>query len=620
MIDFETYSEAGYIWDGEKWRSITPSPPHGIGAVGAFAYSEHQSTEVLSLAYDIGCGPQLWLPGMPDPEDLFLHLKKGGEVEAWNCQFEFLIWSNVCADRMGWPFVHWKNFRDGMPKARAYGLPGKLENASQIIGNEKKDSAGKSLIRKFCIPRNPTKNDPSLRNLPEKFPQEAQRFYEYNIQDIVSEGSVSRACPDLIPKEKSLWLLDQKINYRGIQIDREALDSCLNIVDQCFKKYTNELLEITNGKLNSPNKIAAFKTWLSSRGINMSSLSAESVESALKNGIDDPESKRALEIRQKIGNASVKKLKSIERMICRDGRLRGLFSYCGADRTGRWAGRGPQPQNLPAASLPHGSVDEALELIGTRSLDAVEFQYGDALDTIAACIRGLFVASPGSDLICGDFDSIEARVLAELAGEDWRREVFHTHGMIYEVSASKFTGVSIGEMMAFRQTTGTHHPARKMGKIGELACLAADTQVLTDSGWKRIVNITTDDLLHDGVEWVAHDGVVNKGTREVITVDGVTATPNHKFYAGGDTWVTAEDLKTAAEDTTKFYALTKIFEKNYMYSRAIGRCHNPDHQGYKDYGLRGIHVYPDWIDNRINFFAYRSLCQTTMLKGTHRQN
>ena len=469
MIDFETYSEAGYIWDGEKWRSITPSPPHGIGAVGAFAYSEHQSTEVLSLAYDIGCGPQLWLPGMPDPEDLFLHLKKGGEVEAWNCQFEFLIWSNVCADRMGWPFVHWKNFRDGMPKARAYGLPGKLENASQIIGNEKKDSAGKSLIRKFCIPRNPTKNDPSLRNLPEKFPQEAQRFYEYNIQDIVSEGSVSRACPDLIPKEKSLWLLDQKINYRGIQIDREALDSCLNIVDQCFKKYTNELLEITNGKLNSPNKIAAFKTWLSSRGINMSSLSAESVESALKNGIDDPESKRALEIRQKIGNASVKKLKSIERMICRDGRLRGLFSYCGADRTGRWAGRGPQPQNLPAASLPHGSVDEALELIGTRSLDAVEFQYGDALDTIAACIRGLFVASPGSDLICGDFDSIEARVLAELAGEDWRREVFHTHGMIYEVSASKFTGVSIGEMMAFRQTTGTHHPARKMGKISELA-------------------------------------------------------------------------------------------------------------------------------------------------------
>ena len=469
-IDFETYSEAGYVWNGDKWRSITTSPPHGLSAVGAPAYSEHPSTEVLSLAYNVGAGPRLWLPGMPAPEDLFNHFRNSGLVEAWNSQFEYFIWVNVCHARMRWPFFHWSHFRDGMPKARAYGLPGKLQNASEIIGIEEKSKTGKSLIQKFCKPRNPTKNNPSTRNQLHDFPDDAQVFYAYNLQDIVSEASVSNACPELIPKEQSLWLLDQKINYRGVQVDQESLSSCLKIADQCFDRYTEELREITTGKVGSANQVAVFKKWLESRGVFMQSLSAETVESTLHTGLPDPVATRALQLRQKLGNASVKKLRAIERMVSCDGRLRGLFAYCGADRTGRWAGRGPQPQNLPAAHLSHGTVDEALEVIATGSLDAVELHYGDALDAISACLRGLFVSAPGSDLISSDYSAIEAVVLAALAGEDWRLEVFHTHGMIYEVSASKTLGLTIGEMMLHKQQTGEHHPARRMGKYMELSC------------------------------------------------------------------------------------------------------------------------------------------------------
>jgi hypothetical protein len=264
-FDFETYSEAGYEFDPTankglgKWVSITKSPPHGIGAVGAAVYSEHPSTEVLSLAYNLkdGLGARLWLPGMPPPTDLFDHIAAGGLIEAWNSAFEWHIWANVCAARMGWPSLPYWQLRDAMAKARAFSLPGALGNCAKVLQvSDQKIEDGKRLINKFSTPRNPTKKDDRRRIRPEEDHEDAGKLYNYNLGDIKSESAVSAEIPDLSDDELELWLLDQCINLRGVAIDREALAGCLAVVNQASEKYTAELVALTDGTVQGPGEIA----------------------------------------------------------------------------------------------------------------------------------------------------------------------------------------------------------------------------------------------------------------------------------------------------------------------------------------------------------------------------
>ena len=194
-LDFETYSEAGYYWDGpaNRWRGVTKTNP-GLLAVGAPVYSEHPSTEVLSLAYDLKDGrpSRLWVPGMKPPQELFDHIARGGLLEAWNSAFEFYIWKNVCNARMGWPELPVHQLRDAMAKARAWSMPGALKNAAKVLNApEQKDKAGDVLLRKLSIPRTPTKNDDRLRRTPADEPLLFGQLYSYNIQDIKAEASVS---------------------------------------------------------------------------------------------------------------------------------------------------------------------------------------------------------------------------------------------------------------------------------------------------------------------------------------------------------------------------------------------------------------------------------------------
>jgi DNA polymerase len=505
-LDFETYSEAGYIWDGKKWQGMTKTQ-RGLSAVGAAVYSEHPSTEVLSLAYDLkdGRGPRLWVPGCAPPEDLFDHIRAGGLLEAHNSGFEFYIWQNVCQARMGWPALPFWQLRCSMAKARANSLPGKLGDAAAAIGApEQKDPKGEALLRKLSVPRNPTKNKPETRITPEMDPDAFGQLYAYNLQDIKAEAALSVRCPDLLPRELELWILDQAINTRGVYIDQEALADCINIVNQAFDRYTVELQEITFGTVQTAGELQKIQGWLGANGVRLSNLDADAVETALKRDDLPPACRRVLEIRASLGAASVKKLFAIERRVSRDGRLRDLFAFCGADRTGRWAGRGPQPQNLPSsgpdvvrcpacgvvfwAGLLHcracgalrgpdckadwgiEAVEAALVDIASRDLARVEAQWGDAVAAVSGCLRGLFAAAPGWDLICSDFSAIEAVVLAELAGEEWRQEVFRTHGKIYEMSASKITGIPFEDFAKYKKETGQHHPMRKkVGKVAELA-------------------------------------------------------------------------------------------------------------------------------------------------------
>ena len=401
---------------------------------------------------------------MPNPVDLFVYIARAEILSAWNCAFEFWVWHSVARSRLGWPALPWWQLSDNMPNLRAHGYPGKLLDAAAAIGSgQQKDTEGKRLIKKFCVPRNPTKNDPRRRILPIDEPVEAQKLYDYCLQDIATESAVGSLLPPLSPTERRVFRTDQAINARGIHIDQAALADCVVIVDQATRRYTEELTDITQGAVDSVGKVQALASWLRGCDVHLPSLDKIGVAEALAGDLE-PVARRALEIRQLLSNSSVKKVYAIQRRLTPDGRLHDLFAFHGADRTGRWAGRGPQPQNLPPSGDEH-----ILNDIATRSLDHVEALHGCAFTAVSGCLRQLFTAAPGYDLICSDYSAIEAVILAALAGEQWRLDLFNGHGRIYEQSASLITGIPIDEMIQHKTDTGEHHPARKIGKVGELA-------------------------------------------------------------------------------------------------------------------------------------------------------
>ena len=511
-MDFETYSEAGYVWDASesRWRGPprAPAAKRGLSVVGMARYAEHPTTEVLCLAYDLkdGRGRRQWLPGQPPPVDLFAHLRSGGPIEAHKAGFERHVWEQVCVKRMGWPPIQPEQWRCSMAKARAHALPGALAQITAVLGTSaQKDPVGKRLIQKFSVPRNPTKKDPRLRLDPATDP-EGPLFYKYNIGDVAAESEASSLTPDLPPEEQEYWHVDQAINHRGVAIDVDGVRSCIQVVEAALARYNGELALLTGGIQAS--QVAQLTGWLHGRGVHLDSLDEEHVEAALGRLPPQPPGviwppRRALEIRALAGSASVKKLFAMENQVCADGRLRDLFNYHAA-RTGRPTGEGPQPTNLPSSGpemrrceacrrhygkrkpmcpwcwsdAVHSkdvewgfeAAEDARRVLATGNMDTVLWHFDEVLPVIAGCLRGLFVARPGYDLVCSDFNSIEAVGGAEITGETWRQEVFRTHGKIYEMSAALITGVSFDEMMAYRKETGSHHPHRKRGKVMELAC------------------------------------------------------------------------------------------------------------------------------------------------------
>jgi DNA polymerase len=534
-MDFETYSEAGHKFDPEKGKFVGIGSKKGLSAVGAAAYAQHASTEILCLAYNLkdGLGPRLWYPGDPLPWDLFGHIQRGGLIEAHNSIFEYFIWTYVCVKKLGWPELNFKQLRCSMSKAAAFALPMALDKLTAATDAPvKKDKEGQALMRKLSQPKAPTAKNKSLRYTRAEYPAEHARVGQYCITDTIAESEVSAMLPDLQPEELDLWLLDQQINIRGVHIDKVALDNCISIVEQAFARYSEELkllcgqVEDEDGELQwrvtSPAELDNIREFLEMRGIKTASLDKEHVAKLLQRDDLPPDVRRVVEIRDMLSASSVKKLFSLLHHLCDDDRVRGLFAFCGADRTGRFAGRGPQPQNMPGSGptflrcdkingcghhyrkgLTHcpwcntdaafsepkewgpDAVDQALKVIASRNLHYVEHYFGDAIAVVSGCLRGLFTAAPGKDLISSDFSAIEAVVLAELAGESWRQEVFRTHGKIYEMGAAMITGTPFEEFMRVAgypdiskegwwhdepAPGAKHHPLRKtIGKVSELA-------------------------------------------------------------------------------------------------------------------------------------------------------
>jgi DNA polymerase len=418
--------------------------------------------------------------------------------------FEFLIWNNVCVKKLGWPILNLDQLRCTKSRAAAHALPLSLDKCSEVLCSPDKQKLkdGKRLIHKFSIPRNPTKKDDRKRILPIDAPVDGPKFHVYCVGDVKAEDEVSHLIPHLSQHELEVWKLDQRINARGVYVDREALENCISVVDCAFAQYTKELDQLTGGFVSTVSEVAKFKQWLSIEGLPVESINASNVKKLLSQSDVPANVRRALEIRQILGSSSVKKLHTIHRSLCDDGRMRDLFVYCGATRTGRTAGKGAQPHNLPrkgpevvacghcgkhrkpgvkcpwcgySAENYHAewnseTAEDALIGMQKRNLRIIEHVYGDPVTAVSGCLRGLFCAAPGHDLICSDFSAIEAVVLAELAEETWRQRVFRSHGKIYEMSASKITGIPFEEYLNHKARTGEHHPTRDVfGKKAELA-------------------------------------------------------------------------------------------------------------------------------------------------------
>jgi len=503
-LDFETYSEAGFIWDEktQKYKAPPNATRKGLPVIGAAVYSEHPSTEVLSCAYDLGDGiKKLWKPGDLPPIDLFQYLANGGLFEAWNVKFERWIWINVCMKKYGWPAVHESQWRDAAAKAVAHALPRSLDPCGTVMDiANKKDKDGMRLLNKFSMPRNPTRANSSRRIRPEDDHEDAERLYSYNIRDIEAEAELSGLIPDLIPSELEFWQCDLAINARGIRVDVPAIKAAIAVVEQAHSKYNARLQELTGHTVTRASELAKIRTWLESQGVSVPVLDSDEVTRLLGTDYISAEVREVLEIRELLSSAAVKKLYAMINMTTSAGRLHDLFIYHSA-RTGRAAGAGVQPQNLPnsgpavqrcvcgyyspvssiacvycnnpfalsEAEWNTEAVDQAIGTILTGNLECVEYYHGDAIATVSGCLRGMFIPDLGKDFICSDYSAIEAVVLAALAGEDWRMDVFNTHGKIYEASASKLTGKPIEFYLDYKKCTGLNHPDRKLGKVLELA-------------------------------------------------------------------------------------------------------------------------------------------------------
>ena len=516
-FDFETYSEAGFVWnaDRQKWESPAGAAAgkKGLPVVGAAVYAQHPSTEVLCMAYDLkdGTGRHFWHPGMPPPQPLLDSVARGGEVEGWNVAFEWWIWNEVCVRRYGWPPLAQEQTYDAMAKARAFALPGSLGNVSDVLAlSRKKDPDGDRLLKKFSMPRNPTKADGRLRIVPnfdDPADEDAQRLKAYNLRDIEAEFEASWRIPDLQPLELQVWRTDQRINRRGMAIDLAAIDGAIRIIGQASEQYGRELKELAGCY---PTELQRLRGWLGAQGLHMETMDEDAIEAALADPFIPAPCRRALEIRQVVGSASVKKVFAMRNQVARGGRLHDLYTYHGA-HTGRPTGNGPQPTNLPrsgpdcwecahcghhhntpGAACPWcftpfdrsakrrewspEAMEDAITIATTGSLPAMEWFFGDAMHALAGTLRGLFVAPPGCDYISSDFSAIEGVVTAALANEQWRLDVFRSHGMIYEMSAAKIIGEPFEAFIEYKKVHKKHHPARQgVGKVAELA--------LGFSGW-----------------------------------------------------------------------------------------------------------------------------------------
>ena len=444
-IDLETYSD------------------QPLAKTGVYRYVESPDFEILLFAYSVDGGPvrQIDLAcGEKIPSEILSALENETVTKwAFNANFERICLSHF----LGYPtgdYLKPDSWKCSMVWAAYMGLPLSLEGAGAVLGLEKqKLSEGKDLIKYFCQPCAPTKsNGQRTRNLPKHSPDKWLAFKRYNIRDVETEMSI-QARLSKYPVPDSVWEeyhLDQEINDRGVGLDMELVRQAIQMDGRSRSELTQAMKELTS--LDNPNSVQQMKQWLADNGMETDTLGKKAVAELLKTA--PPQLQKVLTLRQQLAKSSVKKYQAMETAVCSDGRARGMFQFYGANRTGRWAGRIIQMQNLPQNHL--DDLSEVRGLVRAGDFDAVEMLYEDVPDTLSQLIRTAFVPQGDRKFIVADFSAIEARVIAWLAGEKWRQDVFAEGKDIYCASASQMFGVPV-------EKHGVNGHLRQKGKIAELA-------------------------------------------------------------------------------------------------------------------------------------------------------
>lgn len=545
-IDIETYSSVS------------------LPKCGVYKYAESPDFEILLFGYsidggkvrtiDLACGEEI-------PADILDALADDSVTKwAFNAQFERVCLSRYLADMGISPdpfhdnhplsrecarFLNPGSWRCSMVWSAYMGLPLSLEGVGAVLGLEKqKLTEGKDLIRYFSVPCNPTKsNGGRTRNLPEHDTEKWQRYKVYNIRDVETEMQIQQKLSKF-PVPEEIWEeyhIDQEINDRGIRVDMPLVEQAIAIDELSRKRLTAAMKDITD--LDNPNSVVQMKSWLSDNGLETETLGKKAVATLIEE--TGGEVSEALSLRQQLAKSSVKKYQAMQNAACRDNRCRGMFQFYGANRTGRFAGRLVQLQNLPQNHME--DLADARALVRNGDFDALDMLYEDIPDTLSQLIRTAFIPADGQKFYVEDFSAIEARVIAWFAGEDWRTQVFQDGGDIYCASASQMFKVPV-------EKHGVNGHLRQKGKIAELAlgyggsvgalkAMGALDMGLAEEELQPLVNAWRQSNPHIVRFWWDVDTAVKKviKQRKAQTVKGVKF-----FYQSGMLFITLPSGRTLA--------------------------------------------------------------------------
>lgn len=483
---------------------------------GVYKYAADPSTDIWCMAYKAPWSDDVlvWQPG--DEVDAYLEdwIRAGGLLSAWNANFERTIWNNIMVGRYQWPDTRINQWRCTMAQASAMGLPRSLGQAAAVLGvEEQKDKTGAALMLRMARPRK-VNADGSYTWWNTKDKVEA--LVAYCRQDVRTELSVAATLNEMPDSERRLYQLDQRINDRGVKVDRDLIERVSKLANSASENIDAEIKRLTNGQVKAATNAMDLTAWLRGYELNVTSVDKQTVARMLSIDGLHPIIKQVLKLRQDGAKSSTAKYDAMLNAADADDRMRGLLMYHGA-ATGRWSGKLVQPQNFPR---PQKKQDELDAIIAKLKADEDVSEHGAGTVIASDLLRSMLIAEDGHRLMFADYSAIEARVLAWVAGQNDLVETFRKGGDVYKEMASAIYNVSV-ESVTDAQ--------RQVGKMAILGCFEEDTLVLTERGWQPILYLTTQDRVWDGEEWVTHQGVVYQGHKEVHRVNGVGATPDHEI-------------------------------------------------------------------------------------------
>ena len=520
-LDVESYSEAD------------------LKTEGVYRYAADPSTELLCLSYCFDDGPVfLWVPcdkvgpklaaliaqHIPTnvliqkavPADLRAHIASGGEIRAFNAQFERVVLNGTAGKKVKFPEITIAQSRCVAAKARCHGLPGNLGDAAEAVGAPPKNEFGKTAMLSLCRPRSGAVKRYDMEEDADKY----AALYKYNVEDTEAERGVDDLIPDLTVNEQAIWEMDQRVNSFGIRIDRQAIADVQFLVDEYKGELADLCAALTGHRPSQREKIAG---WVRVNGYpSPTDLQSETVQQAVKDPACPEPVRRVLQVYSSYGAKAVSKFESMVRMAGKDDRLRGMFLHYGAG-PGRWASLGVQLQNLARPTIEDPEL--AIEIFKARDLDWVKFLYPEnPIKVFASTVRGMLIPSPGKRILAMDFAGIESRLTAWVFGENWKLAAFRAMDAgvgpdTYKLSYANSFQIAVEEITSKQ---------RQIGKV----CVAEGTPVLCESGWKPIEFVTAADKVWDGEQWVNHKGLLNNGLQTTVSLYGSWLTPDHLVWSG----------------------------------------------------------------------------------------